>query len=195
LAKSPSCYSHTACSLLPALTPPRRFSLPPQNEPDLGGLGCINATTWLEHLTLRSQAVQNAYVHAAHGARCPAALLTRFALPRRRYEDFNGDVSAGRTPCPYNAPKLYILNQDASPCPIHPFVLASAFANGNMAGSADGVSGCVVGGRDGYTDCYTAEGQATVCSGVGSSYNCYFGSQSMARARGGRGKGACLPRA
>jgi hypothetical protein len=44
-------------------------ALPPQNEPDLGGLGCINATTWLEHLTLRSQAVQNAYVHAARGAR------------------------------------------------------------------------------------------------------------------------------
>jgi hypothetical protein len=112
----------------------------------------------------------------------------RLCFPARcSYEDFNGDVEAARTPCPYNAPKLFILDQDNSPCPIHPFVLASAFANGNMAGSPDGVTGCVVGGRAGYPDCYSAAGQATVCSGVGSSYNCYFGAQTMVRGHGRAG--------
>jgi hypothetical protein len=76
--------------------------------------------------------------HAAQpgGAECvraPAALpaaLRSSSLPRRllfrrrRYEDFNSDVAAARTPCPYNAAKLYLLSQDNSPCPIHPFVLA-----------------------------------------------------------------------
>jgi hypothetical protein len=61
---------------------------------------------------------------------CAARRMHSSSLPRRllflrcRYEDFNGDVAAARTPCPFNAAKLYLLNQDSSPCPIHPFVLA-----------------------------------------------------------------------
>jgi hypothetical protein len=71
--------------------------------------GCINATTWLEHLTLRSQAIQNAY------------------------DDMNSEVDAGTRLCPKNAENLYILANDGAPCPIQPFVLASAFANGSPA--------------------------------------------------------------
>ena len=125
-------------------------------QPDLGGLGCINATTWLEHLTLRSQAIQNAY------------------------DDMNSEVDAGTRLCPKNAENLYILSNDGAPCPIQPFVLASAFANGSPQ-TPGGPVGCVVGGNSalGLPDCYTPAGVGTVCSGVGSSYNCYFGAQSM----------------
>jgi hypothetical protein len=70
------------------------------NEPDLGGASCINGTTWLEHVTLRSQAIQDAY------------------------SDFNADVAAGRIPCP--APWV----ARGFSCPIMPIVTASAFASG-----------------------------------------------------------------
>ena len=45
-----------------------------QNEPDLNA-PCINGTTWIEHVTLRSQAIQNAYA------------------------DFNADVTASLRAC------------------------------------------------------------------------------------------------
>jgi hypothetical protein len=86
----------------------------------------------------------------------------RRARAPRSYEDFNSDVETGRTPCPYNAPKLFILNQDTQPCPIHPFVLASAFANGALSSGL----GCIVGGNSALNlpDCYTPAGAATICT-------------------------------
>jgi hypothetical protein len=45
------------------------------NEPDLSS-SCINGSTWIEHVTLRSQAIQNAYA------------------------DFNSDVQQGLRACP-----------------------------------------------------------------------------------------------
>jgi hypothetical protein len=121
-------------------------------------LSCINATTWLEHLTLRSMAIQNAYT------------------------DMNMDVQNNLRPCPENAEGLYILNNDGAPCPIQPFVLASAFANGSPSNPATPtIPGCIVGGNPALNmpDCYSPEGVATVCSGTGSGYNCYFGAQSV----------------
>ncbi len=85
------------------------------NEPDLGGLPCINASTWLEHLTLRSMAIQNAYA------------------------DFNADVQANNLPCPANAAPLGLS------CPISPIVVVSAFANGGMSLPAAGTTAPCVG--------------------------------------------------
>ena len=66
---------------------------------------CINSSTWLEHLTLRSMAIQHAYA------------------------DFNADVAANRRPCPPNAALLGVGGQN---CKIDPIVVVSAFANAGM---------------------------------------------------------------
>ena len=76
-------------------------------QPDLGGLTCINSSTWLEHLTLRSMAIQHSYA------------------------DFNGDVLASRRPCPPNAALLYGMNGTTN-CKLDPIVVVSAFANAGM---------------------------------------------------------------
>jgi len=70
------------------------------NEPDLGGLTCINTTTWLEHVTLRSMAIQNAFA------------------------DFNSDCSA--SPTTLAPPNFKLLGLS---CPLNPTVLGGAFAN------------------------------------------------------------------
>jgi hypothetical protein len=55
----------------------------------------------------------------------------------------------------------------------------SAFANGNLQGGTAVNPGCVVGGSATFPDCYTVAGASTICSGVGSNYNCYFGAASV----------------
>jgi hypothetical protein len=55
----------------------------------------------------------------------------------------------------------------------------SAFANGNLQGGTAVNPGCVVGGSATFPDCYTVPGAQTICSGVGSNYNCYFGAASI----------------
>ncbi len=119
-------------------------------QPDLGGLSCINSATWLEHLTLRSMAIQHAYA------------------------DFNADVAANLVPCPANAALLGL--NVGSPCEIDPIVVVSAFANAGMNQPLATAGACI--GSLCYNQPTTSVNN--VCQGTGSGLSCYFAGMTVA---------------
>ena len=136
------------------------------NEPDLGGFPCINASTWLEHLTLRSMAIQDAYA------------------------DFNSDLVSGARICPPNG---VLLGTCSSATGIQPIVVSSAFADGYMTiqqstlGTPPSVwanPSSTYSNPSNLLSCFGSDctnlqsAYQTVCS-ANSNVGCYFGAQTV----------------